>query len=367
MFHRPKARLVAVAAAAGTVCALAASGAAMAGPTPPHWSKYAPAIPHVYSNETPGLAAFWLKGTRGTFVTWKGQLGNKVMYRYKWNGKWSRVEAIPGAVTTDGPAAAFYTNALSAPSELVAWKALHSNTIWYATSGINSNGTLSWSKIRSIAVKGDKLAYSNSGPAILFPLNSPNARVIISWRGPGHHVRYELGAPGTGKNARYFTFDSSQWISGGTKLYRTTTSDTPALAEVLGPARNGTIYVFWKADGKGEAISYASTPDLANSGLQGNKTIPWTLLGGVPHASSTSGPAASSVSANGTGPLLLAYKGPAGEFIRYQTMTSTGWSGVGYVTGPDFKTAISPALLNATLANVSPTSSGTIFLRTYIP
>jgi len=362
MLHRPKARLVAVAAAAGTVCALAAAGAAMAGPTSPSWSTSAPAIPNVFTNATPGLAAFYLNNVRGTFVTWKGQLDNRVMYRYKWGGKWSPVEAIPGALTTDGPAAAFYTNPLSQPSELVAWKALHSTTIWYVTGEINSNGSLSWTGVRSIAVKGDTLAYSDTGPSILFPLNSPNGRVIISWRGPGHHVRYELGTPA----GRLFTFDSSAWISGGTLLYKTTTSGTPALAEVLGPGGNGTVYVFWKADGSGKAISYASTPDLAGTGLQGNKTIPWTLLGGVPGASSTSPPTASSVSAHGTGPLMLAYKGPGGEFIRYQILSSGTWSPYAFVTGPNNKTAISPSLLNGLLANVSPTSSGRIYLHIYI-
>lgn len=360
MFYRPKARLAAAAVAAGTVCALAAAGAASAAPAP-QWSKTAPAIPHVFTNEAPGLAAFYLNGVRGTFVTWKGQLNNHVMYRYKVNGKWSKVESVPGAETTAGPAAAFYTDQNSKPAELVAWKALKSTTIWYATGEINASGTLSWSKTRSIAVKGDKLAYSDSGPAVLFPLQSPNARVIIAWRGPGHHVRYELGSP----NGRYFTFDKSQWISGGTTLDKTTTSGTPALTEVLGTGGNGTIYVFWKADGNGKAISYASTPD-PTSGLTGNKTVPWTLLGGVKGADSTSPPTATSVDEHGYGPLLLAYKGPSGNFIRYQELTASGWSAYKFVTGPNSKTTISPSLLNRTLANVSPTSSGTIYLRSYL-
>jgi hypothetical protein len=353
-----KSKLVTV-AAAGAVCALAAGSVALAS-AKPVWSRPS-TIAGSYTNASPGLAAYYYHNVRGLFVTWKGQNSNDVYYRFKYHAKWSRVEAIPGAGTTDGPAAAFYTNYRGIPSELVAWKALHSDTIWYATGEITGGAKLSWSKTRSIAVKGDTLAYSSTGPAVIFPLNSTNARVIIAWRGPGHHVRYELGA----QDGRYFSFDKSQWISGGTATDSTLTSDTPALAEVIGAGGNGTVYVFWKADGKGEALSYASTPDLAKTGLTGSKTVPWTLLGGVPHGASTSGPAAADVSAHGNGPLLLAYKGPSGDSIRYQILTGSAWSGVHYVSGAQNKTTLSPSLLNTLLANVAPTSSGRIYLRNY--
>ena len=190
--------------------------------------------------------------------------------------------------------------------------------------------------------------------------------MIVAWRGPGHHVRYELGTPGTGKNARLFSFTSSAWISGNTTLSKTTTSTTPALAEVIGTDGNGTIYVFWKADGSGKAISYASTTDSKTTGLGGGKYLPWKLLGGVPNASSTSGPAASDTSVHGTGPLLLVYKGPGGENIRWQTLSGGVWSGFSFVNGHDNKTTISPALLNKTMASVSPTSSGAIFLHGFL-
>ncbi len=347
---------LAAAAAAGAVCALAATSVAMAGP-PPVWSKPS-TIPGSYTNASPGLAAYYFHNVRGTFVTWKGQNSNDVYYRFKYAGKWSHAEAIPGAGTTDGPAAAFYTNSSGIPSELVAWKALHSTTIWYATGEITGGAKLSWSKTRSIAVTGDTLASSSTGPAIIFPLNSPNARVIIAWRGPGHHVRYELGA----QSGRYFSFDKSQWIGGSTA---TLTSDTPALAEVIGAGGNGTVYVFWKADGKGEALSYATTPDLAKTGLTGSKTVPWTLPVGVPGGFSTSGPAAADISSHNNGPLLLAYKGPSGDNIRYQILTGSSWSGVKYVSGLQNKTTLSPSLLTTLLANVAPTSSGVIYLRNY--
>jgi hypothetical protein len=361
----PKSKLVTAAAVTGSVCALAAAGAALANPAT-GWATSAPAIPHVYTNATPALASFELHGQiGGLFVAWKGQLNNNIMYRYRFNGRWSAVHAIPGAHSGLGPAAGFYTDARGKPAEFVAWRALHTNTIYYATGEIGT-GTLSWTKPRSIAVKGDTLAFSDTGPAVLFPQNAPNARVIVAWRGPHHHVRYELGTPGTGKNARLFSFDRSSWISSNTQLSKTTTSTTPALAEVGGGGGStGTIYVFWKADGKGKAISYASTPDHAVTGLGGGKSVPWTLLGGVPGASSTSGPAASATGSHDAGPLLLVYKGPSGEFIRWQTLTGGVWSGFAFVNGHDNKTTISPALLGKTMASVSPTSSGTIYLHAF--
>jgi hypothetical protein len=356
--RHPMSKLLMAAAAAGTVCALAAAGTAAAAP-PPAWYKSAPAIPNVFTNTTPALGAFYQNAVAGTFFAWKGQLSNDVYYRYKINGHWSPVRAIPGAHTNSGPAAAFYTNFQGKPSEFVAWKALHSNTIFYATGliGTAKNSALSWTSPVTIALKGDKLAQSSSGPSVIFPINSPNGRVIISWRGPGHHVRYELGAE-SGKNDRHFTFDLSQWISGGTALDSTLTSGTPALAE-----QNGVVYVFWKADGSGKGISYASTPD--NTGLAGNKTIPWTLLGAVPGAFSTAPPTASDISPHDNTTLMLAYKGPGADYIRYQLFSGSSWSAVAYVTGHNNTTTIGPALLNTTLASVSPTTSGTIYLHTY--
>jgi hypothetical protein len=355
-----KSKLVTAAAAAGAVCALAASGAAMASPKP-IWSG--PSIVHgSYTNATPGLSAY-NRGTtvHGTFLVWKGQGSNAVYYRFRVAGRWSKVEAIPGAGTTAGPAAAFYYNYKHIPSEFVTWKALHSSTIWYATGEITGSGSkLSWSKTRSIAVKGDKYASSESGPAVIFPLNEPSNQVLISWRGPGQHVRYEIGA----QNGRYFSFGKSEWISSNLS---TLTSDTPALAEVIGAGGQGTVYVFWKAAGKGESISYATTPDRALGGLEVSKgSVSWSLQGAVPHnASSTSGPAASAIGGHGTGGLLLAYKGPGGDNIRYQLLTTAGWSGYHFVSGKQHYTSLSPSLLNRTLGDVSPTSSGVIYLRNY--
>jgi hypothetical protein len=367
-----KTGLVAAAAVTGTVCALGAAGAASAGTV---WSKTAPRIPGSYTNASPGLASFEQNNVfGGTFVVWKGQLSNDVYYRYKVDGKWSAVRAVPNAHTNSSPAAAFYTNAQSQPSELIAWKALHSTTIWYTTALIGSTpgGALTgWTSPRSIAVKGDKLAYSDTGPSILFPINSPGARVIITWRGPGHHVRYELGSE-SGKNDRLFTFDASNWISGGTTTKSTTTSGTPSLAEQVGANGNGTVYVFWKADGNGKGISYARIPDN-KGGLDVNSKgqVTWKLLGGVPGADSTSAPVASNLDpVQATGQVMLAYKGPGGDFIRYQllTLSSTGttsWSSVAFVSGPDNTTAIGPGLLGNTLVNVSPTSSGDMYVHTY--
>jgi hypothetical protein len=367
----PKSRLITAAAVAGTACALAAAGTASAGTS---WSKAA-TIPASYTNATPGLAQFYQNNVPGTFFIWKGQRSNDVYYRYKINGKWSPVRAVPGAHTNSSPAAAFYTNAQSQPSEFIAWKALHSTTIWYATGLIRSgkNSALNWTKSHSIAVKGDKLAFSDTGPSVLFPANSPNGRVIVAWRGPGHHVRYELGSE-SGKYDRLFNFDKSNWIGTNTTLDKTTTSGAPSLAEQIGPGNNGIVYVFWKADGNGKTISVSRTPDYAGTGLAANKygQLTWTPPVFVPGADSTSGPSASDLSAHGNGGLMVVYKGPSGDFIRYQilpeptTATPTpSWTSYAFVTGKDNTTAIGPAVLNGLVANVSPTASGLMYLHNY--
>jgi hypothetical protein len=361
-----KSRLVAAAAVAGTVCALGTAAAAFAGPVT-HWTGGKNPVPGAFTNATPGLAQFFNHSNQpGTFIVWKGQRNNDVYYRASAGGKVTS-GAIPHAATSAGPAAAFYLDPESKNAEIVVWKALHNDTIYYATGEVTAKNTLAWTKPHSIAVKGDYGAYSDEGPAVIFPINSPNARVIIAWRGPGHHVRYKLGSPA----GRVFSFDKSAWISPNTLLYKTTTSSTPALAEVVNKVTgNGTVYVFWKADGNGRVISYASTADVKNHGLTGDKTIPWALLGPVPIgggklAQSTSGPAATSINPHGFGPLLLAYKGPGGENIRYQLLTDLGWTTYAYVTGTNSKTTLAPAVLNSTLANVSNSISARIYLHAY--
>jgi hypothetical protein len=360
-----KSRLLAVAAAAGTVCAMGTAGVALAGSLT-NWTGGKNPVPGAFTNATPALAQYFNNSNvPGTFIAWKAQRGGAIYYRATAGGK-TTAGAIPGAETSAGPAAAFYPDPLSKNAEIVVWKALHSDAILYSTGEVTAANTLTWTKPRNIAVKGDKAAQSDEGPSVAFAINSPNARVIIAWRGPGHHVRYQLGVP----TGRFFSFDPSDWISGGSKLFETTTSSTPALAEVVNQSTgNGTIYVFWKADGKSELISYASTPDPKNVGPVG-KTIPWTLLGTVPNgastqASSTAGPSATSINPHGFGPLLLAYKGPTGEAIRYQTLTGTFWSNFAYVTGTNNRTTLAPAVLNSTLANVSNTISARIYLHIY--
>jgi hypothetical protein len=372
MLQRPKSGMVAVAAAAGTVCALAAAGAALAVPTPP-WSQHNPAIPGAYTNATPGLASIALtnRNVPGTFVVWKGQLNSRIQYKFKIDGGgWATTETIPGAQTNTTPAAGFYTNPKGYDSELVVWKQLNGSKIFYSTGEAFSNGTISWTK--PALLPGGKYTATNRAPAVIFPLNATHGRVIIAWRGPHDHVRYEIGTPG-GTNGRGFTFGSkpqSFMISAGTTADPTTTADGPALTEIVSGS-TGTVYVFWKGDKNTAPIDYASTPDNAGTGLQGNAQIPWTLLGSVPAGTSTlamttAAPAVASANRHGLGPLLLAYKGPAGLNIRYQTLSGGGWSEpYAFVNGNNNTTTDGPALLNGLLANVSPTSSGRIYLHRY--
>lgn len=372
MLHRPQSGLVAVAAVAGTACALAAAGAALAVPTAP-WSKHNPAIPAAYTNATPGLASIALtnRNVPGTFVVWKGQFNSKIQYKYKIDGQpWARTATIPAAQTNTTPAAGFYTNPKGYDSELVVWKQLNGSKIFYSTGEAYSNGLISWT--RPALLPGGAFATTNRAPAVLFPLNSIHGRVIIAWRGPHDHVRYEVGTP-AGKSGRGFTFGAkprSFMISAGTTANPTTTGDGPALTEIVSGS-TGAVYVFWKGDKNTAPIDYASTPDNAGTGLEGSQQIPWTLLGSVPAGTSTlaqttAAPAVASANRHGLGPLLLAYKGPSGVNIRYQTLTSGTWSEpYAFVNGDNNTTTDGPALLNGLLANVSQTASGRIFLHRY--
>ncbi len=361
MLHRSKSRLFAAAAAAGTVCALTAAGAATAAVHHP-WNG-AGTVPGAFTNATPGLSAIYRtgQGVRGTFVTWKGQNSNKVLYKFKIGGKWAGGGFVPGALTTTSPAAAFYIDPHSVDAVVVVWKRLRSTNIVYSQGELNTKGGIKWTKPQSIKVGKDTLAVSYSAPSVLFPINSTHGRMIVSWRGPGNHVRYEIGSP----KGRGFTFDASHWI-GGTSA--TLTDAAPSLAEIAGTgaqSNKSNVYVFWKTPGTVGGISFATTPDNVGSGLSGSKAIPWTLQGLVPGALTSAGPAAASDNDHNTGPLLLAYKGPSGISIRYQVLNAGVWSPVGYVNGPLSSTDLGPALLDGgLLANVAP-SSARIYLHHY--
>jgi hypothetical protein len=359
MLHRSMSWF-ATAVAAGAVCALATAGAATAAPASSGWTGGAKPVPNVFTNATPGLAAFYEtgQGVAGTFLAYKGQLDNNVQYKFQLNGKWSKkFGTIPGAHTTTSPAAAFYTDPLSKDAELVVWKRLHSDKIYYSQGEISSAGKISWT--RPTRLPGGSFATTSAAPAVFFPLNAAHARVIVAYRGPFNHVRYELGTP-SGRRFRWT--GKSEWIGKGSAADPTTTSAGPALTEILSNGgADGTIYVFWK-DKTSKAVSYASVPDNASTGLGTGNSLTWTLLGQVPGSLSTAAPAVSSIDAHGDGPLLLAYKGPSGEHIRYQIL-STSWSTVAYVNGKNSESNLGPALVNGTLANVSPTNSGRVYLH----
>jgi hypothetical protein len=369
MLHRPKSRL-AVAAAGGTVCALIAAGAAMAAPTSP-WSKHNPAVPNAYTNTTPALSEIQVNGQLGTFLAWKGQADNKVQYKYRLDGRWHGTRVIPGAYTNTSPSAALFATKLSQQAVLVAWKALgHGGLadIKYSDGVVHNNGSISWTTPR--VLPGGLLSETFGSPALLFPANANNPRVILAYRGPYNHVRVAIGTE-KGRSFSWGTKKVKSAIIGGSAL----TDAQPALTEILGAGGNGTVYVFWKDQGTiAEPISYASTPDLEGSGLDGNASLHWTLLGAVPDsagvkglAQTTGSPAVASADLQGDGPLLLAYKGPGGFNIRYQTFTAgavTPWSKDGFVGPNNNTTALGPALVHGTLANVSRTDAR-IFLHQY--
>jgi hypothetical protein len=365
--RHPKSRLVAAAAVVGTACALAATSAAVAGPTHPFAG--AGTVPGAYTNAAPGLSAIYRtgQGVRGTFVAWKGQNSNNIMYRFKIGAKWSPTGLVPGAHSTTSPAAAFYIDPHSVDAVVVVWKKLKSTNIDYSQGELGTKGGIKWTKPVDIKVGKDALAVSYSAPSVIFPLNSTHGRVLISWRGPGNHVRYELGAP----IGRGFVFDPSSWIAG---TNASLTDQAPALTEIAGTgadSNDSNVYVFWKSPGVKGQLNYATTPDNVGHGLNGNAKITWTMLGQVPggkYTETTAAPAASSVNTHGTGPLLLAFKGRGGSNIRYLTLSGGVWSPLpipGVVNGPLAQSNLGPALVNGLLANVAIGSSARIYLHVY--
>jgi hypothetical protein len=368
MLHRSKTRL-AVAAAAGTVCALAAVGAALAAPTPP-WSKSNPAVPNAFTNTTPALSQIQVNGRLGTFLAWKGQFDNKVQYKYRLNGTWHATKVIPGAFTNTSPSAALFATKLGKQAVLVAWKSIGKNgglsAIKYSDGVVANNGNISWSKPH--VLPGGEFSETSASPALLFPANATHPRVIVAYRGPFSHVRIEIGTE-IGTAGRSFSWGTkkvkSAWVSGTTAGE---TSAQPALAEILGAGGNGTVYVFWKAGGAVAPIYYATTTDLAGHGLDGDAQLTWSAPSTVPDgtgiAETTGSPAVASADIHGDGPLLLAYKGKGGFNIRYQTFAEGVWSAHLFVGGNNNTTALGPALVHGTLANVSRTDAR-IFLHHY--
>jgi len=371
MLHRSKSRL-AIAAAAGTVCALVAAGAAMAGPTPP-WSTHNPAVPHAYTNTTPALSQIQVNGQLGTFLAWKGQADNKVQYKYRLNGTWHATKVIPGAYTNTSPSAALFATKLGKQAVLVAWKSIGKtgglSAIKYSDGVVANNGSIKWTTPH--VMPGGLYSETYASPAVLFPANALSPRVIVAYRGPFGHVRIEIGTE-IGTAGRSFSWGTKKVKSAWVNSSPTTgeTSAQPALAEIIGSGGNGTVYVFWKGNKAIAPIYYSTTPDAAGHGLDGDATLTWSTPATVPDgptaiAETTGSPAVASADIHGDGPLLLAYKGKGGFFIRYQTLTGTGWTAHAFVNGNNNTTALGPALVHGTLANVSRTDAR-IFLHHYL-
>lgn len=370
MLHRSMSRL-AVAAAAGTVCALAAAGAALAAPASP-WSKVNPAVPNAYTNTTPALSQIQVNGQVGTFLAWKGQTDNKVQFKYRLGGKWHATHVIPGAYTNTSPSAALFATKLGKEAVLVAWKSLGQNgglsAIKYSAGVVANSGSIDWTKPH--VLPGGFYSETYASPALLFPANAVNPRVIVAYRGPYGHVRIEIGTE-TGASGLAFNWGTKKVKSAVVNPSDTVgeTSAQPALAEILGAGGNGTVYVFWKGNKAIAPIYYATTTDLEGQGLDGYASLTWSAPTTVPDgttniAESTGSPAVASADIHGDGPLLLAYKGKGGFNIRYQTFSEGTWTAHAFVTGDNNTTALGPALVHGTLANVSRTDA-MIFLHHY--
>lgn len=357
MFRRPMARLAVTAAAAGTICALGASVASAA----PHagWSRPR-VVPGAITNDSPAISSitFPVHG-RGQIVGWRGrQSSGPIFYTFRVSGlnkgRWSKTGRVPGD-TSSAPAFASYRDPLGNWAVLAVWTGPADHHIWFSQGETKANGTISWTKA-TVLPKTVANTNTSTGPSVLFPNHS--YRVVISWRGPGTHVRFTIGTP----HRRGFIFSASRVVPGPT-ITKTCkdapcTGNTPALAEVNAKATAGTIYFFWRELGTKELL-YATATDTA--GVLGKPAF----RGAVPFAASLEGPAISDIGINGFNSLLLAYKAPFSTAVHFQTLVNGTWSKP--ATVPTTHTVTAPALLFNVLATTTPATDGNIVLHTFTP
>ncbi len=371
MLHRSKSRL-AVAAAAGTVCALVAAGAAMAGPTPP-WSKHNPAVPDAFTNTTPALSQIQVNGRLGTFLAWKGQVDNKVQYKYRLNGTWHATKVIPGAYTNTSPSAALFATKLGKQAVLVAWKSIGKtgglSAIKYSDGVVANNGSIKLDQaaryarrqvLRDLGFAGRVVPGQRHQPACHRRLPRSLRPRADRDRHRDRHCRAQL----------QLGHQEGQVSLGQRHRHDGETSAQPALAEILSADGNGTVYVFWKGNGDGRTDLLRHHPECGRSRSGRRRNADLVDAGTVPDgakaiAQTTGSPAVASADIHGDGPLLLAYKGPGGFYIRYQTLSSGAWSAAPVRRRQQQHHGLGPALVHGTLANVSRTDAR-IFLHHYL-
>jgi hypothetical protein len=362
MFRQTVTRLAYGAAAAGAICALGTS-AAMAAPNQ-GWSPPSKPVPGALTNNAPALSTVTFPSPvgQGLLVAWRGRgVAGHIFYKYRTSRhqRWSHTGVLSGALTSSAPAVAAYTDPLGRSAVLVTWTGHADKHIWYAQGETRADGTISFSAPR---VLPNWIAYSRSyaAPAVFFP-DHRNV-VMIGWRGPYNHVRYLIGVPA----GRGFRWSQSHVIPGNPPTPASAhctkapcTSATPAITERTTGTSSGLIYVFWKQRGTTDVFYAATADDHATIW----RHLTWTGPVQVPGAHTFGAPAASVPTLNAIGPLLLAYKAPYSTLVRYQTLTSTGWSG--YSVVPGARTAVAPALVRNVLATTTPGTIGNIVLHVY--
>jgi hypothetical protein len=354
MLNRSMSRLATAVAVAGTVCALGAASAAAA---TPGWSGRTGPVPHAFSNATPAMTSVTFPGHAAvnTLVAWKGQRGAHVFYEYTasptLSGGWSKLAFIPGARSGAGPSVASYIDPLGREAVLAVWKGLGNGKIFYAQGETHGDGTISWTA--PVNLPHTRANSTDKAPAVLFPANAARDRVIISWRGPFHHVRIAIGNP----VGRHFRFFPSHPVA-PTPI--TQTGAAPALAEVQTGTAKGRLYVFWRGRHSTE-IRYATASDPLKVGSTG--ALDWSAPAVVPGAQTGTNPAASALSHHGFGPLMLTYKAPASLQVRFQLLAGGVWSAPANVPGA--LTGFGPAQLRGVLATTSADSSGNIFFHIF--
>ncbi|HEY6494598.1 MAG TPA: hypothetical protein VIZ43_15085 [Trebonia sp.] len=352
-------KLAIAAAAAGTICTLGAASA-FAAPSA-GWSGAKGPVPGAITNSTPTISSITFPGRigQGTIVGWKSR-GNSgdVFFKYRAarldKGKWSKKFTLAGADAGSGPVFRPYRDPSGHDAILAVWTGHLDHHIWFEQGRTLGNGKITWTKA---TVLPSKVQFTNTtnAPSVLF--TNHVFRVVLTWRGPANHVRLAVGVP----SGRGFNWSNSTIVPGPAVTSNCKgapcTANTPAIAEQQVNATTGTIYFFWRQLSS-DNIMYSTTADTAVNLAKPAFSGPTQVTGAV----TNEGPAASDSTLSGFGPLLLAYKAPGSDLVRYQTFSSS-WSAPAVV--PTTHTTVSPSLFINVLGTTTPGLDGNIIWHVF--
>ena len=246
-----------------------------------------------------------------TLVAWKGQGGAHIFYQASptigVKKSWSAKAEIPGAASTAALAVASYQT----PTAARRWSPCGVETAaWCSTPRVRP-----WPARRSSGRASPRCPRTSTAPPTP-PRRCSSLQdryvAVVAYRGPHDPIRFIEGVP----SHRGFT-----WRSASQEVSPTAVANSgPTIAELQTGTGHGILGVFWRDKATG-GISYAATTAPLAASTSGT----WTIAD-VPGAKTSDNPAASALGQHGTGPLILAYKAAHGAHIKYQTLTTSGWS-----------------------------------------